>query len=131
MIQNNRSKYRISRQDLDRLMYYHDKLFVSLAYKLLLGREPDPTGMEHYLDRLRGGEDRREISFLIAKSDEAQSRIDTSGLFNSYEIWRKVQRIPVVGSLILLCIAVVRIKSVVREFRRVQNAVFGIFQEIK
>lgn len=131
MIQDKPYKYQVSRDDLERLMSYHDRQFVGLAYKLLLGRDPDPSGLDHYLNRLRDGENRREILFQVANSEEAQSRVDTADLFRSYSIWRKVQRVPVFGSLIILCVAIVRIKSVVREFRRIQNAVFGIFQEMK
>lgn len=117
--------------EVDRLMCYYDKQFVELAYRIVLDREPDPSGVSHFLHKLRDGESRREILFLIVNSDEAKARGVTTDLFRSYMRWRKLQKIPFVGSLLLIFIGLLRIKSVIREFRRVQNAVFGIFQEYK
>jgi hypothetical protein len=46
-------------------------------------------------------------------------------LFAAYKTWRKVERIPVIGTFLLILICMVRFKKIVSELRRLQNAVFG------
>ena len=115
----------VGRPDLNRLMLYHDRQFVEMAYSLILGRAADEEGLAHYLKSIRSGESRREVAFRIGNSAEARDRGFDMRLFNSYRVWRRIERIPVLGTLCLIFICLIRFKHVVREFRRLQNAVFG------
>ena len=82
-------------------------------------------GLAHYLQCIRMGESRREVAFRIGNSAEARDRGFDTRLFSSYRTWRRIERIPILGTLSLIVICLVRFKRVVREFRRLQNAVFG------
>jgi hypothetical protein len=108
-------------------MSYHDRQFVELAYRLILGRPADPDGLAHHLDRLRRGVSRREVAFGLGNSSEAKENGFDSRLFRSYRWWRRLERLPFIGTFMLLLICLVRFKVVVSEFRRVQNAVCGGF----
>jgi hypothetical protein len=114
---------------VNRLMFYYDRRFIELTYRAVLDREADPSGVDHFLRLLRDGESRREIVYKIATSDEAKSRGVSTDAFRHYPLWRRLQGVPFLGALIILVIGLIRIKAVVREFRRVQNAVYGVFQE--
>lgn len=46
--------------------------FLRLAYRLLLGRTPDPSGLAHYRQRLAQGETRAEVLMRLAGSPEAR-----------------------------------------------------------
>jgi hypothetical protein len=48
--------------------------FVNGLYRLLLDREPDASGAEYYLGRLRTGDTRLDVVRLIAFSEEARDR---------------------------------------------------------
>lgn len=115
----------IGQPDLNRLMLYHDQQFVEMAYGLILGRPADDEGLAHFLHCIRSGESRREVAFRIGNSAEARERGFDIGLFKSYRTWRRIERLPILGTLSLIIICLVRFKRVVREFRRLQNAVFG------
>ena len=115
----------IGQPDLNRLMLYHDRQFVEMAYSLILGRPADDEGLAHYLQCIRTGESRREVAFRIGNSPEARKRGFDIQLFRSYRAWRRIERLPILGTLSLIIICLVRFKRVVREFRRLQNAVFG------
>jgi hypothetical protein len=107
------------------LLSYHDRQFVEVAYRLFLNRDAEPEGLAHHVDRLRSGVSRREVAYLIGTSPEAKEKQVDQHLFWTYRIWRKVDHAPVIGTLVLIIICLMRFKRIVAEFRRVQNAVFG------
>lgn len=106
-------------------MQYHDRQFVELAYRLILGRPEDEDGLAHHLDCIRSGMSRREIAFRLGTSAEAREAGFNTELFKFYRWWRRIERVPLLGSFVLIIICLVRFKRIVREFRRIQNAVFG------
>lgn len=112
----------ITKADLNRLMGYHDWQFVDLAYQLILGRQADDSGLAHNLQALRSGESRREVAFRIASSEEAREKGFNLRLFDDYRKWRRIERIPVIGGILLLFLCIRRIRFIVQEFRRIQNA---------
>jgi O-antigen chain-terminating methyltransferase len=111
--------------DIDRLLLYHDRQFVELAYRLLLGREADPQGLRHYVQKLRRGDSRREVAYLIGTSAEGKEKGVNQRMFASYGRWRRLEKAPVLGGILLLAVLLFRVRHVVREFRRIQNAVYG------
>ena len=56
---------------LDELLSYHDRHFVCCAYRTLLGREPDPDGLNYYLNRLRAGYSKIRILQQLRHSSES------------------------------------------------------------
>jgi glycosyltransferase involved in cell wall biosynthesis len=59
------------------LLALHDEEFVQCAYRLLLGREPDPDGLESYLRQVRAGADKSTLALALATSREGRARQST------------------------------------------------------
>ena len=57
----------IGQPDLNRLMLYHDRQFVEMAYSLILGRPADDEGLADFLQCIRTGESRREVAFRMRR----------------------------------------------------------------
>jgi hypothetical protein len=62
---------------LDDLLAMYDAEFVREAYRLLLGRVPEPQGLDHYLGLVRQGFDKRHILMGIYSSPECKIRLAT------------------------------------------------------
>lgn len=60
---------------MEELLACDDKTFISKTFSSLLGRAPDPEGMEHYCKRLREGLTRTKIFDRICKSPEYVSKM--------------------------------------------------------
>lgn len=60
-------------QDTDQLISLKDTTFVTSTYQALLGRPPDPEGMQYYLRRIRAGYSKSSLLVQIADSSEAQA----------------------------------------------------------
>lgn len=59
---------------LDELLSQHDQDFVFCAYQTLLGREPDPMGLQYYLSRVRRGISKSQTVAQLAVSAECKAR---------------------------------------------------------
>lgn len=55
---------------LERMLGVSDEAFVFLAYRRMLGRDPDPSGRLGYLSRVRGGTARVVVLHEMRQSDE-------------------------------------------------------------
>ena len=51
-----------------------DTAFVERSYTYVLNRDADPAGRDHYVTRLAGGADRREVLAALIRSDEFERR---------------------------------------------------------
>jgi hypothetical protein len=56
---------------LDELLSYHDLHFVLCAFQTLLGRAPDPEGLNYYLGRVRTGHSKIQILKQLRRSPES------------------------------------------------------------
>lgn len=56
------------------LLSLHDEAFLRCAYATVLGRDPDPEGLSHFLARIRNGDNRLAILAVIRLSPEGQQR---------------------------------------------------------
>ncbi len=59
---------------LEEVAQLHDEAFVTGAYQVILGRQPDPGGMSNYLAQVRSGEDKMRIIAELAVSSEGKER---------------------------------------------------------
>jgi hypothetical protein len=66
-----------SNAQLNDLLAMYDVEFVHEAYRLLLGRVPEPQGLDHYLGLVRQGFDKRHILMGIYSSPECKTRLAT------------------------------------------------------
>ena len=75
---------------VDAFMKYHDEMFVTYAYNVLFGREPDPVGMRYYVDRLRGGKSRISILNQMVRAHEVRPDWESvPGLAAALDQYRK------------------------------------------
>ena len=69
-------------QHIYELFIFDDREFINVTYRTLLGREPDPNGMNYYLGRLRMGYGKAAIIVQLANSSEARPHGNIKGLAN-------------------------------------------------
>jgi hypothetical protein len=91
------------------LLQYHDGHFIENAYLALLGRDPFAAERARELDDLRGGRASKvEIIERLLSSPEAAARgVRVEGLPSP--VMRRLSRVPVVGYLLRLASALVRL----------------------
>jgi SAM-dependent methyltransferase len=91
----------------DRLLDLHDAEFVFESYRTILGREPDPDGMQHYLDWLRSGFiDRVGVIGALCRSKEGRQRNVRPKQMARRLAVRRLYRVPIVGYAIRLALAI-------------------------
>lgn len=76
----------------DRLLAVSDEAFVFLAYRGVLGRDPDDGGRDAYLRRLRAGERRLDLLGEMAASPEGRARGGAASAAHGTPLHRRVQR---------------------------------------
>ena len=59
-------------KSLQQLLDYEDEAFIYCAYRTLLARDPDPTGLSYYLRRIRAGENKMQIVKDLSSSPEGR-----------------------------------------------------------
>ncbi len=67
-------------QHIYELFILDEREFINAAYHTLLGREPDPNGMNYYLGRLRMGYGKASVIVQLANSSEAHPHGNIKGL---------------------------------------------------
>lgn len=67
---------------LDELLALPTEAFVHAAYKVLLGRRGDESGVQHYVAQLMGGAGRNSILRVLANSAEGRRRASHEDLFD-------------------------------------------------
>ncbi|HKG58273.1 MAG TPA: methyltransferase domain-containing protein [Pyrinomonadaceae bacterium] len=113
----NRDRYHIND-----LLGFHDEVFVRNAYKVILKREPDDSGMAHFLKNLRNGRYSKldVLSALRFSSEGANVNIQIEGL-SRRSVLRRMYRVPVAGYLLRLAVAIGRLPVLITNFRRVES----------
>jgi hypothetical protein len=95
----------------------HGREFVEAGYKVLLGRGPDPQGMEHYLGLLARGDDKAFILGAIAYSGEGRKRdVHVVGLRFRF-VLALMRRLPLVGPIFGWLVALATAGARAREAR--------------
>jgi FkbM family methyltransferase len=87
---------------LNELLAYHDRDFVHCAYRTLLGRAPDPEGLEYSLNRLRLGFSKIQVLSQLRLSPEGKAQgAEIPGLDNAIRQLQK-EKYPLIGWLFKL-----------------------------
>lgn len=107
---------------LNDLLDFHDEVFVRNAYKAILKREPDDSGMAHFLKNLRNGRySKLDVLYSLRFSAEGQNaNVPIEGL-GRRSVLRKMYRVPVAGYLLRLVVAVARLPVLITNFRRLES----------
>lgn len=103
------------------LLKYHDKEFVRNAYRAVLKREADDAGYRHHLDNLRGGQyNKMDILAALRYSPEGLERnVRIKGLRLPSTL-RRLYRLPLLGYLIQLSVALMRLPVLVRNHSQLE-----------
>lgn len=108
-----------SHYHLNDLLQYHDQTFVWNAYRAILKREPDETGLAQFLQGLRSGR-LNKIDVLAGLRFSPEGRrvnVRVDGLTRR-PILRRLYRVPVFGYLLEMIVAIVRLPEVLRRQRQ-------------
>ncbi len=104
------------------LLKYHDHIFVWNAYRAILKREPDETGLTQFLKELRSGRfNKIDILASLRFSPEGIARnVQIDGLARR-PLLRRLYRVPVFGYLLEMLITVARLPMMIRSQRQFEN----------
>ncbi|HET6974363.1 MAG TPA: methyltransferase domain-containing protein [Pyrinomonadaceae bacterium] len=110
------------RYHVNDLLSFHDEVFVRNAYKIILKREPDDSGMAHFLKNLRNGRYSKldVLSALRFSSEGENVNVQIEGL-SRRSVLRKMYRVPVAGYLLRLAVAIARLPVLITNFRRLES----------
>jgi SAM-dependent methyltransferase len=116
---------------LSDLLGFHDEAFVRNAYAVILKREPDDTGFAEYLGNLRGGRySKIDILRSLRFSPEGRkANVSIEGLGWWVQL-RKVYRVPVLGYLLQLGVAIFRLPVLIANHRRLESHVAAQFERV-
>jgi glycosyltransferase involved in cell wall biosynthesis/tetratricopeptide (TPR) repeat protein len=81
------------------LLKMHGETFLSEAYRMLLGRQPDAEGKAYYLSRLRSGKSKLEVIWQLHNSPEGRAYpTQLRGLSNALRRHKR-HKIPLLGPI--------------------------------
>jgi SAM-dependent methyltransferase len=110
------------RYHINDLLQYHDHAFIWNAYRAILKREPDETGLTQFLMKLRSGRfNKIDILSSLRFSPEGRTRnVQIEGLERP-PLLRRLYRVPVVGYLLEMLAAIVRLPTMIRSQRQFEG----------
>lgn len=103
------------RYHVNDLLKFHDRTFVQNAYRAILKRGPDATGYKGLLESLRSARlNKIDILAALRYSPEGRAKkVEVAGLRGPALI-RKAYRVPVLGYLLNLGVALARLPLLIR-----------------
>lgn len=104
------------------LLKYHDHIFIWNAYRAILKREPDESGLTQFLRQLRSGRfNKIDVLASLRFSPEGKARnVQLDGLPRR-PFLRRLYRVPVLGYLLEMMVAVARLPMMMRSQRQFEN----------
>jgi hypothetical protein len=84
---------------IDDLICCDDETFIWNCYRILFGRDPDPSGFAHHLTRLQNDRSRPSIIRSMKRSTEGRIRGARIKGLRWAIVWSKIVRIPGTGFL--------------------------------
>lgn len=107
---------------LNDLLGFHDEVFLRNAYKVILKREPDDVGLAHFLKNLRNGRYSKidVLSSLRFSPEGRNANVQIEGL-GRFRVLGRMYRVPVVGYVLRLGVAIFRLPVLITNFRRVES----------
>ena len=104
------------------LLGFQDEAFVRNAYQVILKRDPDDAGLSEYLRQLRSGRySKIDIVNSLRFSPEGRNaNVQIAGL-GKRSLFRKLYRVPVLGYLLRVAVAIVRLPVLITNFRQVES----------
>lgn len=101
----------------------HGRTLVTSCYTILLGRGPDPGGMEHFAKLLASGAPKALVVGSIAYSAEGRQRkVRVAGLMPRFLVAMS-QRVPVAGSIVAWLVTLATLQRRARKARAFEEQV--------
>ncbi|MDP4008393.1 MAG: methyltransferase domain-containing protein [Candidatus Peregrinibacteria bacterium] len=115
---------------LEDFLQYYDEQFLNNAYKLILGRDPDPKGAKEYLIALRNGTlNRMRILERLRYSKEGKiKKVKIRGLLFK-RIMNMVYSLPIIGYIIQIIFVIIKFPIIIRSAERYEAFVGTKFTE--
>lgn len=99
----------------------HGKDLITACYTTLLGRSPDATGMDHFMNLLSQGADKALIVGSVAYSAEGRARgVRVAGLLPRFLV-AAAGRVPVAGAVLEWLVALATLRSRARHTRALEH----------
>ena len=119
------------RYHINDLLRYHDRVFVQVAYRAVLKRSPDEAEWLRELKQLRTGNvNKIDLIAALRFSPEGRAKgVELDGLIFPALI-RRLGRLPLIGYVIRLGIALVRLPNLVRDQREFGGYVLAQHEQI-
>lgn len=115
---------------IEDFMHLYDASFVRFAYRCILKREADPTGLQHYVNQVRQGISRTQIIHDLRHSKEGQEiGVKISGLSTSFTVER-LMNLPFIGGIIHFIMFSINIKWHLRDLRNMENQIHRLSSAI-
>ncbi len=104
-----------SRYHVNDLLKYHDRNFIQNAYRAILKRGPDASGYSAFIESLRSARlNKIDILARLRYSAEGRAKkVEIEGLL-APAIVRKAYRVPLLGYLLNLAVAIARLPVMIR-----------------
>lgn len=114
------------RYHVNDLLKYHDRNFIQNAYRAILKRGPDATGYKNFLESLRSARlNKIDILARLRYSAEGRAKqVEIEGLRMPAMV-RKAYRLPVIGYLLNLTVAVLRMPLTIRNVQQLEAHVLA------
>jgi O-antigen chain-terminating methyltransferase len=116
---------------MEELVRFNDAMFVQVAYRSVLRRDPDPSGFEHYLRVLRAGASKDEIVHSLLHSEEGRAAgTRVTGLrFRSFE--GVLRLAPWLGRALRAAVTVRHLPEAMRRQRAQQAELFRLLRLLR
>jgi SAM-dependent methyltransferase len=113
------------------LLQYHDRNFIQNAYRAILKRGPDATGFKDFIEALRSGRlNKIDVLARLRYSSEGRAKkVQVKGLLLPAVV-RQSYRIPVLGYLFQLCVALARLPKTARSQQQFEAHVLAQQEQI-
>jgi len=116
--------------EMEDFLKYHDKDFIYFAYKAILKREPDPSGYNNYLFKLRNGElDKVDIVVSLCKSLEGRAKGTKVKNINFYYIKCGIKRIPIISYFLKWLNLFLKLPKVIKNLETENKYYYGNLRE--
>jgi Domain of unknown function (DUF4214) len=118
-----------SARTMESLLRLYDEAFVTSAYKAILGRTPDPDGLQNYLTQVRGGVEKTHILAELSRSPEGRAkRLESPALRGEITFYTK--RAASLWVRLLRRISNASTNSTQRQLRIVENQLYLLEREL-
>ena len=115
---------------VDHFMRYHDEEFVVRVFAYYLGREPDESGLAHYLRQIRSGVSRQRVLLDISRGAEARARGKRAVGESAIATAVLMDRIPVLRELVAFLRFNLHLRRYLRDMRALENHLYRLSKNL-